>query len=107
MTGWSWSRVFLVNATSERVNSESQGDVIPENPEVSMPEPVACQSARAQAARLAWARRPRRLTPLPWPIPRVFWSGLRLDVPGEEIVTGMECRGLFNGLAEFGVALCS
>ena len=35
----------------------------------------------------------------------VFWSGLRLDVPGEEIVTGMDCRGLFNGLAEFGVAL--
>ena len=29
-----------------------------------MPERVACQSA------LAWARRPRRLTPLPWPSPR-------------------------------------
>ena len=28
------------------------------------PEPVACQSG------LAWARRPRRLTPLPWPSPR-------------------------------------
>ena len=35
-----------------------------------MPERVACQSAPAQAARLAWARRPRRLTPLPWPSPR-------------------------------------
>ena len=29
--------VFLVNATSERSNSESQGDVIPETPEVSIP----------------------------------------------------------------------
>ena len=35
---------------------------------------------------------------------RVFWSGLRLDVPGEEIVTGMERRGLCDGLAELGVA---
>ena len=34
-----------------------------------MPELVACQSAPAQAVRLAWARRLRRLTPLPWPIP--------------------------------------
>ena len=32
---------------------------------------MACQSAPAQAARLAWARRPRRLTPPPWPIPVV------------------------------------
>ena len=29
--------VFINNATSERSNSESQGDVIPETPEVSMP----------------------------------------------------------------------
>ena len=29
-----------------------------------MPERAACQSG------LAWARRPRRLTPLPWPSPR-------------------------------------
>ena len=51
--------------------------------EVRMPE-LACQSAPAQAvlARQAWARRLRRLTPLPWPIPRVFGSGLRLDVHG-------------------------
>ena len=35
------------------------------------PEPVACQSG------LAWARRPRRLTPLPWPSPR----GLRERAP--------------------------
>ena len=45
--------------------------------EVRMPERVACQSAPAQAARLAWARRPHRLTPLPWPIPR----GLRERAP--------------------------
>ena len=42
-----------------------------------MAEPVACHSAPAQAARLAWARRPRRLTPLPWPSPR----GLRERAP--------------------------
>ena len=35
----------------------------------------------------------------------VFWSGLRLDVLGEELIVGVECRGLCDGLAEFGVAL--
>ena len=35
------------------------------------------QPAPAQAARLAWARRLRRLTPLPWPSPR----GLRERAP--------------------------
>ena len=40
--------------------------------EVQTPELPACQSAPAHAARLAWARRLRRLTlvPLPWPSPR-------------------------------------
>ena len=44
---------------------------------------------------------------VPWPSPRGLRerAPARLDVLGEEIVTGMECRGLFNGLAEFGVAL--
>ena len=37
--------------------------------EVQTPELAACQSAPAQAVRLAWARRLRRLSPLPWPIP--------------------------------------
>ena len=50
---------------------------------------MSCQSAPGQVARLAWARRLRRLTPLPWSSPRVFWSGLRLDLLGEEIVVGM------------------
>ena len=45
--------------------------------EVQTPELAACQSAPAQAARLAWARRLRRLTPLPWPSPR----GLRERAP--------------------------
>ena len=44
---------------------------------VRTPEVAACQSSQAQAARLAWARRPRRLTPLPWPSPR----GLRKRAP--------------------------
>ena len=38
--------------------------------EVQTAELAACQSAPAHAARLAWARRPRRLTPLPWPCPQ-------------------------------------
>ena len=38
--------------------------------EVQTPELAACQSAPAQAARLAWTRRLRHLSPLPWPIPR-------------------------------------
>ena len=45
--------------------------------EVQTPELAACQSAPAQAARLAWARRPRRLSPLPWPSP----LGLRERAP--------------------------
>ena len=70
-------------------------------------ELAACQSAPAQAARLAWARRPRRLTPLPWPIPRGLRSGLRLDVLGEELIVCVECRGLRHGLAELCVAACA
>ena len=53
---------------------------------------AACQSAPAQAARLA-------------PVHRVFWSGLRLDVPGEEIVAGMECRSLLGGFFKVGIAV--
>ena len=68
---------------------------------------AACQSAPAQAALLAWARRPRRLTPLPCPFHGVFGSGLRLDVLGEELIVGVECRGLCDGLAELGVAACT
>ena len=41
------------------------------------------------------------------PFHGVFWSGLRLDVLGEELIVGVEWRGLFNGLVEFGVALCA
>ena len=40
--------------------------------EVRMPERVACQSA------LAWARRPRRLTPLPWPAEDGHVAGLQV-----------------------------
>ena len=37
-----------------------------------MPEPVACQSG------LAWARRPRRLTPFPWPAEDGHVAGLQV-----------------------------
>ena len=34
-------------------------------------------------------------------------SGLRLDVLGEELIVGMERRGLRHGIAELGVAACA
>ena len=37
-----------------------------------MPEPMACQSG------LAWARRPRRLTPFPWPAEDGHVAGLQV-----------------------------
>ena len=37
-----------------------------------MPEPVACQSG------LAWARRPRRLIPFPWPAEDGHVAGLQV-----------------------------
>ena len=66
---------------------------------VQTPEPVACQSAPAQAARLARARRPRRLTPLPWPSPR----GLRERAPAR--CAWRKCRGLCDGFFEVGIAV--
>ena len=62
-----------------------------------MRELVACQ----QAVRLAWARRLRRLTPLPCPVHGVCWSGLWLDLSREQRASGVQIVGLFNGLAEF------
>ena len=47
-----------------------------------MPERVACQSA------LAWARRPRRLTPLPWPSP---WAPA-LEAAEDGHVEGLQVR---------------
>ena len=36
---------------------------------------------------------------------RVFWSGLRLDVPGEELIVGVERRGLCDGFFAVGIAV--
>ena len=47
-----------------------------------MPERVACQSG------LAWARRPRRLTPFPWPSPRAP----ALDAAEDGHVEGLQVR---------------
>ena len=60
--------------------------------EVRMPELAACQSAQVQAvlAHQRWARRFRRLTLLPWPIPQV-----------------LQLVGLVNSLAEMVVAACA
>ena len=41
------------------------------------------------------------------PVHWVLWSGLRHDVLGEELIVGVERRGLFNGLVELGVAACA
>ena len=63
-----------------------------------MPELVACQScqsAPARAVRLAWARRLRRLTPLPWPSPRAFGCGLWLDLSREQRASGVQLVCLF------------
>ena len=57
--------------------------------------------------RLARARRPRRLTPPPRPSPGVFGSGLWLDLSREQRASGVQLVGLFNSLADFGVALCA
>ena len=59
--------------------------------------------APAPVTRLAWARRLRRLTPLPWPIRR----GLRERALARSVSRtcarrGVQLVGLFNGLAEFG-----
>ena len=74
---------------------------------LQMPKLAAYQSAPAQAARLAWARRPRRRSPLPCPLHRVFWSGLRFDVFGEEIIPSVERRGFRHSMAETVVAVCA
>ena len=73
--------------------------------EVQTPAPAVCQSAPAQAARLAWARRPRRLSPLPGPVHWVFGSGLPLDVLGEELIMDVERRGLCDGFFKVGIAV--
>ena len=39
------------------------------------------------------------------PFHRVFGSGLQLDVLGEELNVGVECRGLFDGFLEVGIAV--
>ena len=75
--------------------------------EVQTPELAACQSAPAQAARLAWARRFVVCRLCHGPFHGVFGSWLRLDVLGEEPIVGVECRGLCDGLAELGVAACA
>ena len=67
--------------------------------EVRMPERVACRSPPAQAARLAWARRPRLRRR------RTLFSWVWCDVPGEEIIAGMERRGLFDCIAESSVVV--
>ena len=41
------------------------------------------------------------------PFHGVFGRGLGLDVLGEELIVGVECRGLCDGLAELGVAACA
>ena len=68
---------------------------------VQTPEPAACQSG------LAWARRPRRLTPLPWLSPQGLRERALARCAWRRAHRGVECRGLCDGLAELGVAACA
>ena len=57
--------VFLVNASSERSNSESQGDVIPETPKVSMPVSSSpWEPTKTQDTACFWERIEAPLPPL-------------------------------------------
>ena len=70
---------------------------------VRMLEPAASRSAPDQMVRLAWARRLRRLTPLPLPILR----GLRQRAPARCAWRGAlpGRRGFRHGIAELGDAV--
>ena len=72
-----------------------------------MPELAACQSAQVQAvlARQAWARRLRRLF-RHGPFHGLFGSAL-LGLFHEQVASGVQLVGLFNGLAEIVVAACT
>ena len=88
--------VFLDNATSERSNSESQGDVIPETPQVSLPvssspwgppknEDTACSRERIEA-------------PLPPLQPRPTCERLELPSSCDVVLSG--CEDLVSSFVE-------
>ena len=74
--------------------------------EVQTPELAACQPAPVQA-RLAWARRLRRLTPLPWPFPRGLWERALARSVSRTTRQWRAARCLCNSLAEIIVAVCA
>ena len=102
---------FWVNAVQRSTRGAERCTAPSSTCEVQTPELAACQSAPAQAvrpawARLAWARRPRRQSPLPWPSP----TGSTGAGSGSMCLANnapATCSPLasFNGLAEFGVVL--
>ena len=80
--------VFLVNATSERSNSESQGDVIPETPEVSMPVSSSPWGPpKNQDTACSWERIEAPLPPLQ---PRSTCERLELPFSCDAILSGYE-----------------
>ena len=80
--------VFLVNVTSERSNSESQGDVIPETPEVSkLASSSPWRPTKNQDTACSWERIEAPLPPLQ---PRSTCERLELHFSCEAILSGYE-----------------
>ena len=80
--------VFLVNATSERSNSESQGDVIPETPKVSMPVSSSLWGpTKNQDTACSWERIEAPLPPLQ---PRSTCERLELPFSCDAFLSGYE-----------------
>ena len=80
--------VFLVNATSERSNSESQGDVIPETPKVSMPVSSSLWGpTKNHDTACSWERIEASLPPLQ---PRSTRERLELPFLCDAVLSGYE-----------------
>ena len=80
--------VFFVSASSERSNSESQGDVIPETPEVSMPVSSSPWGpSKNQDTACSWERIE---APLPTLQPRSTCERLELLFSCDAVLSGCE-----------------
>ena len=80
--------VFLVNATSERSHSKSQGDVVPETPKVSMPVSSSpWRPPKNQDTVCSWERIEAPLPPLQ---SRSTCERLELPFSCDAILSGFE-----------------
>ena len=83
--------VFLVNATSERSKSESQGDVCPETPHVSMPVSSSPWNQRKSRTQLV-LENVFIEAPLPPLLPRSTCERLELPFSCDAFLSGYEDR---------------